>query len=209
MTATLSHRVAVRLADKLNRYSTIPKESLAYKKRVLGAEIFFLNIFRGAVIIGVAAILGVIPQALLALVGFNILRRTAAGIHAISKYGCVITSTLLMVFVPYFTWGTSIPRLATVAVFGLILLAMWRYAPMDTKSRPLLGAKKRARLKRLSVMACAILGTALVVSPFGEVNFMVTLGAIYSTIFILPITYKLLGREVNNYERYEHGSENC
>jgi len=209
MTATMTHRAAVKVADKINQYVTSPKEGLAYKKVVLGIEILLINISKVTIVIAIAALLGVIPQAILTIIGFNVLRRTASGIHATTSYGCVITSTILMVVIPFFTWGISLPRIATAAVFALILLAIYKYAPMDTKARPLIGAKKRAKLKRMSMVSCLILATLLIISPFGEINFMVTLGAVYATIFILPITYKLLRREVNNYEQYESKQQDC
>ncbi|MCL1864022.1 MAG: accessory gene regulator B family protein [Defluviitaleaceae bacterium] len=208
MTATMTHRAAVVVAHKINQHMTTPKEGVAFKKIVLGVEILFINISKLTILVALAAILGVLPQTILALIGFNALRCTAAGVHAESKYGCIITSTILMVIVPFFTWGIYIPRSATVIIFALIFIAMWKYAPMDTKSRPLLGQKKREMLKLVSMVTSVVIAAFLIVSPFQEANFMVILGAVYATVAILPATYKLLNREVNNYEKYEHNKQN-
>jgi accessory gene regulator B len=206
MAATLTHRAAVKIADKLNQYA--PKEGLAYKKVILGTELFLINIFKAIAVFVIAAYLGVVFQALLVLLGFNILRRTAAGIHAETSIGCTLTSIMLAVLIPYFTWGMSVPRPAIAAIFALIFAAMWRYAPMDTKARPLIGAEKRKKLKRKSIITCLLLGAALTANPIAEISLMVTLGAMYSTILILPLTYKLFNRETENYEKFEFGQQN-
>jgi len=206
MAATITHRAAVRIADELNRYA--PKEGLAYKKVVLGTELFLINIFKAIAVFAVAMYLGVVIQALLVLLGFNILRRTAAGVHAETSIGCTLTSIVLAVLIPYFIWGMSIPRLGIAAIFVLIFTAMWRYAPMDTKARPLIGAEKRKKLKRKSIIASLLLGAVLVANPVTEISLMVTLGAMYSTILILPLTYKLFNRETENYEKFELGQQN-
>ena len=201
--STISHRMAVKAADTLNKY--VPKEGVAYHKVVLGAEVWIMNISKMSIIFTIAWFLDVLFPALLIMGGFFALRRTAFGVHALTSTGCTITSLVLMVAVPYFTWGFSVHRMVVVAVFALIFIAMWQYAPMDTAARPLVGANKRKRLKRQSIIACLVMAVVLVINPFSEITFMLMIGAMYSAVLILPITYKVLKREIANYERYEFG----
>jgi accessory gene regulator B len=194
--------MAVGIADVLNRYE--PKEGLAYKKVVLGAEIVLMNVSKMAIVLLLSVLMGVVPQTLLTLIGFNVLRRSAFGIHALTSIGCTLASLVMFVGIPFFLREVRVTSLTVAIVFVFIFAAMYLYAPADTKARPILGEKTRIRLKKRSITSCAVLGGVLVLIPSGEIKFMVTLGALYSALFVLPATYRILKREVNNYEKYEH-----
>jgi len=200
MKKTLTNKVAIKIADALNKHS--PKEGIAYKKIVYGTEVILINVSKIIIIMAVAAAFGVVPQTLFALIGFNALRQTAFGVHALTNIGCVLSSIVMFVLTPFMLRGFAATPLMIAVVFSLILVAMCLYAPADTKARPLVNAKRRKKFKKISIVICLIMTVALMISPFREVNFIVMLGASYSAIFVLPITYKLLKRESNNYERY-------
>ena len=208
MSTTISRRLAVKLADELNRRH--PKNELAYKKIVLGAEIIFLNISKLAILAACAFVLGVFVQTILVMIGFNILRRTAFGVHSKSSNVCSVASIGMFVLVPFLLnlisaspHGMFAPPYIIAPVYVLILAAMYLYAPADTAAQPLIGEKKRKRLKKRSIISCLVLTAVLLISPYYEINFMVMLGSIYSAVFILPITYTLLRRERDNYKKYE------
>jgi accessory gene regulator B len=200
MKKNLTHRIAVKIADSLNKYS--PKEGIAYKKIVYGTEVILINIIKTTIIMTVAAILGVLPQTIFVMLGFNALRQTAFGVHALTNIGCILSSIVLFVLAPFLLRGFEATPLMIAIVFAFILAAMCLYAPADTKARPLVNAKQRKRFKKISIAICLVLAVVLMLSPFREINLVVMLGATYSAVFVLPITYKLLKREVNNYERY-------
>ncbi|MCL1877862.1 MAG: accessory gene regulator B family protein, partial [Defluviitaleaceae bacterium] len=82
-------------------------------------------------------------------------------------------------------------------------LCLVLYAPADTKARPLIGKQLRDSFKRKAVFCGFLLmGVALLI-PNGNVKFLLSVGAAYQTICILPLTYKILKRSVKNYEAYE------
>lgn len=208
MENTLTHRLAVRFADILNQY--VPKEGLAYRKVVLGSEVILINISKLTIIFVIAAFLKMAPQTLFVLIGFNVLRQTAFGLHALTSTGCTITSITVFIIIPYFLQGVGLSSIAVALIFILIFVAMYLYAPADTKARPIIGAKKRQMLKRKTMISCMALAVILIALPYhlNDIKLMFTLGAIYATISILPITYKILRRECENYERYEQAQVN-
>lgn len=201
MENAFSHRFAVRVADWLNTYAY--KEGLAYKKVVLGFELMFMNVTKLVVIFLLSALLGVIPQTLLVLVGFNVIRRTAFGVHALSSLGCTVVSVVMFVAIPFVIRGTPLPLYVIAAALAFVVVSVCLFAPADTEARPIIGADKRKKLRVHSIIAALLLTAVVLALPYDEVKNMVTLGAVYEAVFILPITYLTLGRRRNNYARYE------
>lgn len=201
MNNALSHRFAVRVADWLNTY--VYKEGLAYKKVVLGCELLFMNITKLAVILFISALLGIIPQTLLALVGFNVIRRTAFGAHGLSDFSCSTVSKVIFVFFPYIMRDMVLPLYVIAPALMFVVVSVYLFAPADTEARPIIGADKRKKMRIHSVAAALLLTTVVLVLPYNVVKNMVTWGAFCEAIFILPLTYYALGRRRNNYARYE------
>lgn len=81
-----------------------------------------------------------------------------------------------------------------------------RYVP-DTAARPILGKKKRAKLKKKAAIASGfVLSLALILRfTLNDQIFysLVALGAMYAVVSVLPVTYMLLGRSMNNFEKFE------
>lgn len=205
MAQTLAHSLSIKLADTLNQY--VYKEGLEYKKVVLGAEVIIINVSKSIVVFALSLCLGVWVQTLLALIGFNLLRRTAFGVHALSSIGCTLSSCCLFVAIPYFIKDFSINNYTIAIIFLFTLIALFFFAPADTEARPLIGAGKRSKLKRTSLLVCFVLMILLLCLPYADIKLMATWGAVVEAIFILPITYKVLGRRRNNYGEYERGNE--
>lgn len=201
MESTLTHRISVRLADELNKY--VYREGLEYKKVVLGAEIILMNLSKLAVIFALSVLLGVFKETVLTLIGFNVLRRSAFGLHALSSTKCIVTTIVLFIVVPYFIRGYVLHNFIVFLIFTGILAALYLYAPSDTEARPILGAKKRAKLKKTAMISGIILMLAVLAIPYNDIKLMVTLGAVYEAVFVLPITYIILKRRRNNYESFD------
>jgi accessory gene regulator B len=105
--------------------------------------------------------------------------------------------------VPYALQGIYINTAAFILIFAVIGIGLYKYAPADTAARPILGKKKRARLKKKAV-AASIVVLVLALVFLNEVYYgLVAAGAVYAIIAILPLVYKILGRSINNYEQYE------
>ena len=193
--------IARTWANGLNQY--VNKEGKDLQKMVLGIEVLLHNIPKIIIMILAAHVLGILHLAVLTWIPFACIRRYAGGLHAGNSISCAVMTLLMFVAVPYFLQGVSINAVSTILLFGLVCLGMWKWAPADTKAKPIIGARKRMRLKRQAVIACiAILVVALVIGR-EEFHVFVLVGAAYALIAVLPITYKILRRSERNYEKYE------
>ena len=198
----LIHFSAFLLAERLNRY--LRKDGLALKKLELGMEILLINVSKIIIVYILAALLGTVVQTFILHTAYVLVRRYSYGLHALNTTVCTLMSCCLFVLAPRILYGVEISNPAAAAGFILIIYCLYRYAPADTKSRPLVGAKMRARLKRNAVISGFILMIAALVIPNESVKFLLVLGAAYQCISIMPFTYKLLKRSAKNYENYEH-----
>jgi len=109
----------------------------------------------------------------------------------------------LFVAVPWALQGVGISNSAVFVSFIAVILCLYRYAPADTKARPLVGKVMRARLRKKAVICGVILLAIALLTPYREIKLLITLGAAFQCISILPITYKTLKRSERNYEFYE------
>ncbi len=162
-----------------------------------------INISKALIVFVPSLILGILPQTLCVFIGFNAIRITSFGLHALTSIGCSVCSITMFTVIPYLLKDIQVPSYIVAGVGAAALLAIFKYSPADTKARPIIGIKKRKRLKKISLVTCVVLFSALTALPYGGIKAMVILGAFYEIIFILPITYKILRREVRNYEKYE------
>ena len=193
--------IARTWANGLNQH--VNKEGKDLQKMVLGLEVLLHNIPKIIVVILAAHILGILYLALLTWIPFACIRRYAGGLHASNSISCMIMTLLMFVAIPYFLQGVGINAAGMIVLFGMVCLSLWKWAPADTKAKPIIGVVKRKRLKRQSVIACtAVLAMALLIGQ-EEFYVFVLVGAVYALIAVLPLTYKILRRSERNYEKYE------
>lgn len=211
--ATWQHSLAVKMVNTVSDFDSNDTKDLRYKRMVLGAESIIINVSASILIFSLAWILNVVLYSFAILIGFNVLRQNAFGLHGKTHLSCAIGSTLLFVIAPFaiveFSPIVSMTALTAAVIYSIIMLVLWKYAPADTEARPIVGELKRRTLKRRSLVCCLVLATVLVAFPWGgEIRLMATLGSVYLAVAVLPVTYRVLGRGGNNYIKYELESKN-
>ena len=192
---------AKRLAGKMNRYTR--KEGLELQKMELGMEIILINVSKLIIIYTLAAWLGVLWQTLTVHSAFILIKRYSFGLHALNSTVCTLISCLMFVVAPMMLNGVGISNVGVAAAFLVIISVLYRYAPADTKARPLIGTSLRALLKRKTVVCGLIVMAAALLVPNEAFKLLLVLGAAFQSISILPLTYKILKRSEKNYEAYE------
>lgn len=197
----LIHLTSIKLADWLNHYAK--REGKDYLKLCYGMEIVMTNIVGIAVFFTISLLLGTLIQSIAVLIGFNMVRRFASGAHAGNIAACSFSSTVLFNVVPWLIKGFTIHNFAVAIIFCVIILLLFLYAPADTESKPLVGRKKRARLRRHALIAGAFLMVGTLFLPDCSLKVYLTLGAVYEAVAILPITYIVLNKKYRNYEQFE------
>lgn len=195
------HNLAVKWTSKLNRYAQ--KEGIELQKMILGMEIILHNIPKIVLMIVVSLILGIFQQTFVTWLSFVCIRRYASGLHASNSTTCTVMTLLMFVAMPYVMQNITIGAITFILIFAIVGLGLYIYAPADTKARPILGKKKRGRLKRSAVIANFVM-LAVTLIFLNEVFYvLVAMGAVYAVVVVLPLTYKILRRSIKNYEQYE------
>jgi len=195
------HDLSVSWATQLNRY--VNREGVDFQKMVLGLEIMLHNVPKMVLMVVMAFALGILPQTLAVWFPFVLLRRYASGLHASGSIRCTIVSLLMFVAIPYVLWGLYIDEaFLSIALMGTAFM-MYKYAPADTAERPIIGKLKRVRLKKKAVVACCFLLALTLLFLREEFYVLIVTGAFFVVVTIMPLTYRVLRRSMNNYEKFE------
>jgi len=201
MESRLTRAAAEHLAIKINRYAQ--KEGIELEKMILGAEILLINVSKIVIIYSLAVWLGILTQTFVTHAAFALIKRYSFGLHALNSTVCTLVSCIMFVGIPLLLYGVHINNYTVAAVFAAVVLVLYQYAPADTKARPLIGARLRAQLKVRAVVCGMVLAAIALIIPSETIKLSLVLGAVYQSMSVLPLTYKILKRSEKNYESYE------
>ena len=201
MKADITHSLAVRWTSRLNR--RVNKEGTDLQKMILGVEILLHTIPKLVLVVVSALILGILPQVLATWIPFEILRKYVRGLHAGSNFSCTIVSLVAFVAVPYAVQNIEVHVGILLLTYVLVGIGVYKYAPADTAARPVIGEKQRGMLKKKALGVTIIIPVLTVILLDNTWYILVAIGAALALVFILPVTYRVMGRTINNYERYE------
>ena len=196
------HFASRSLVCRLNKH--IKKDGIELQKLTIGMEILFINITKLVAIFLFAVAMGTLYQTLIIYTAFAMSKRYTFGLHAVNSTVCTFVSCGLFVLIPYMLTEIGISNAYVAITFSVAFLLIYRYAPADTKARPIIGARLRIRLKKKAMICCGILMVMALTIPVPEIKLLITLGIVYQCIAILPFTYKILKRSEKNYELYEN-----
>ena len=131
------------------------KEMLTY-----GLEGLYMTITKLVVIFLVAFLLGFIREFIITLIFFNIIRFPGFGFHASKSIVCLISSTLLILGLPYLFTNIEVGLTIKIILCIISVITFIICAPADTYKRPLTNKKKRIVRK---ICACSL---AIIYSVF-------------------------------------------
>lgn len=170
------------------------KEKLTY-----GLEGLYLTVTKLIIINLIALILGIWKEFICSLILFNILRFPGFGFHANNSLTCLISSTILLLGIPYLFLTIPISFSIKLILSISCVICFLLYAPADTEKRPLTNRKKRI-YRKIAACVLAIIYTIIILLVKNHTISMLFLsGLVLETILILPITYKLYGMPYRNY----------
>ena len=181
-----------------NKYNKEQLEEIKY-----GLESIYLTISKVVVILFISFLFGLLKEAILFLLIFNILRAFAFGLHASKSIYCWISSSISFLLIPYISSNFEFPIIFHIVISIICFISFILYAPADTIKRPLINKKKRIIYKVLSIIISAIYITFIFITSNLLVKNMLTFALILETILILPITYKMFKLPYNNYKNYK------
>ena len=165
-------------------------------------EGFYLSFTKLIIIIALSLFLDVFKEMVIMLIVFNILRTTGFGLHATKSWICLLSSSIVFLCCPLLAKIISISfNLKILLGIGSILL-IYKYAPADTKKRPLIKKEKRDKYKFKTTIKCIILVIASLIIKNSTISNLFIFGIWNEVFMILPITYKIFNLSYNNYKTY-------
>ena len=160
-----------------------------------------MTITKLVVIFLIAFLLGFIKEFIIALILFNILRFPGFGFHASKSIVCLITSTLLILGLPYLFTNVEVGLTIKIVLCIISFITFIICAPADTWKRPLTNKKKRI-IRKVSACSLAIIYSILIIVFNGmEISNLLMAALLIETILISPIMYLIFKEPYRNYKR--------
>lgn len=168
-----------------------------------GLEGMYLSVTKLFVIFLLAMLLNILNEMIFMLVIFNILRSTGFGLHATKSSICLLSSSLIFLGGPLVAKIIIINNLLKMILSITSVILIYKYAPADTKKRPLIKEKKRNIYKFITTVNCIILNILIIFIKNNIIVNLIILGIYAEVIIILPKTYKLFNMSYGNYKNYK------
>jgi accessory gene regulator B len=163
-----------------------------------GLECIYTTITKSSVIILLSIILNIFYETLLLIIFYTLLRIFGFGIHATSNLKCWIASTLSYTIIPLIIKMYEIIWPLNIILEIIFILGFIKWAPADTKKRPLIHQEKRTTDKIIVVTTALVYLTYSIfyTNIFSECIFY---GMLIEFICINPLTYKIFKQPYKNY----------
>ena len=171
-----------------------------------GIEVVLINFTKSAFIMAIAAMLNIFWTILIIMLSYGALRRYAFGVHASTSLGCTLTTIIGFFSGAFLSSYVPENKFILAGMFTISIISILAFSPADTEARPLLGKKKRDKLKRKSICVWLISFVLAIYLKDFTIGFLITYGNLLEAFMIMPITYRVFKRRYKNYERYEQGT---
>ena len=182
---------------KYNNYSEEKLEKIEY-----GLTGLYLTFSKMIIIFLIAIILGIFKEMFILMILFNILRTTAFGMHASKSWVCLIISIIAFIGLPILCIKLKIHTYLKISICIICIVLFYKYAPADTKKRPIINKKRRFKLKISSTIISIVFSIFAIVINNNFICNCLIFSMILEIFFILPSTYKFFNLPYNNYISY-------
>lgn len=193
-------RFIEKLVRYINRYLKL--EGIEFQKLQLGISILVINISKTIIILICSFYAGLLKETITLCILFYLFRRYSFGLHAKSSIVCTIISIIILVGGAYLGKNIAFNSILTTILYLFLAGVLIKYSPADTENNPLIGEAKRKKLKLKVIITVIILLIAKLIINNSIFSNLIVIAISSQILSIIPITYKLLGRGYNNYEKY-------
>lgn len=183
----------------LKRYNNYSNEEI--KKLQYGLEGIYLTITKTLIILFLSLLLGILPEVIIVLILFNIIRYFLFGFHAEKSFECLILSIFNFILIPFVLLQINTSLFVKLTICVLSLLCFLVFAPADTPKRPLKNKKKRIIRKVFTILIGIIYTLFVIVFKNHYMADLIVSSLIISVIVVNPLTYMIFGQTYNNYKR--------
>lgn len=179
--------------------SNISTEEL--EKIKYGIEGIYLTITKLIIVIILGLIFKILPEIIIVLFFYNILRFFGFGYHAKTSTECLIFSIIFFVGLPFLVTNNFIIIKYQYLLFIVCILNFFLFAPSDTKKRPMINIKKKRKRKILIIMTSFLY---LFISLFSnyKISSLILLSIVIESIMVNPVIYLITKEPYNNYKNY-------
>lgn len=167
-----------------------------------GLEAIYITITKTVVIFSLALIFNIFREMLLLLIFFNILRTTGFGLHASKGWICLLSSSLIFIFLPFFSKLIIIPVYIKSLLLIIAIILIYFYTPADTVKRPIINKKRRQIYNFITTISCIVLSFIAIIINDNTISNLIVFGIYVEVALVLPITYKTFNLSYNNYLHY-------
>ena len=183
------------IASNQKGLSEEEKETLSY-----GLEGIYMTITKLIIIFLIALALGFIKEFIITLIFFNIIRFPGFGFHASKSIVCLISSTALILGLPYLFTNIEVGLNIKIILCLVSIITFIICAPADTYKRPLTNRKKRI-IRKIGACTLAVIYSAIIIC-FNEtlISNLLIAALMIETILISPIIYLLFNEPYRNYK---------
>lgn len=188
----------ISFITKYKDYSEEEIENMRYS-----LEGLYLTFTKLIVIFTLAIILGIFKEVIILLLLFNIIRFTGFGFHAKTSLECLITSTLLVIGLPYLILYLEPNKWIMFSLGLMSLIVLLVFAPADTVKRPLPNKKKRLYRKIGTIVIASIFITISLFIKNSTISYLLITSLIIESIMVSPLIYKIFDQPYRNYLNYK------
>lgn len=146
------------------------------------------------VIVILALILGVFKEFILFLIFYSILRSVGYGTHAKSNIMCWISSTLLLIGLPYIFMLITINLSTKIILWSICFISYIIFCPADTEKRPMINKKRKLKFKLL-IIFISLIYLVLIINYSLISNYIIA-AMILQAFLSSPLGYILMGQKV-------------
>lgn len=180
-----------------NDYDDTKLEEIQY-----GLESIYLTITKLVVIFLIAYLLNMLKELVIFLIFYNMIRATSFGLHATKSWICLLSSLIIFILVPLICNHIFIP-IYLKSFLGIILIFLfYRWAPADTKKRPIINTKRRQIYKLLSIIIIFVFTLFSLIIDNNFISNSLLLSLVVQCFMICPIIYKIFKLPYDNYKSY-------
>lgn len=192
-------KAAGRIADHFAKPVNWQRDSDDYLKMKYGIDAILRNAVSILLLMLVGYFLGILNYVLVFMLTFGFLRLVSFGVHAPNPLACMVygiirtiggTGLALLLAAMTTTW--SIWAIA-LTIDVLVIICFWRYAPAETRKRPIPpGQRKRfARLSKVTVAGILLVHLLLMVFSLPTYANTVAIAMLAQAINLCPFMYRL------------------
>ncbi len=136
-------------------------------------------------------VMGVMPYLVVTTLTFGATRLLAGGSHANSRIKCFLTYNIIIWSTIFLSKILGMSVLFDVACWIINIIIFIAYAPGDTIQKPLIGLKRRKKLKRISILIVCFLYVGSIVMRNIDVviSNIIVISNIYTMLLLTPVGY--------------------